>query len=165
MAAVQRGIELRFRGERAAALAHFTRLWDEVAAGDQPLHRCAVAHQLADLQDDAEDELAWDLLALDAAAALDDAGIRRPYEWLEPAQLFPSLHLNVAEACRKLGRLDRARHHLGLAEEAARLATDPTVRQALLAMLDGLRGRLAAGTTGPAGGPGQEPPSSRASSG
>ncbi|MGW3068526.1 hypothetical protein ACWDA8_34880, partial [Streptomyces sp. NPDC001130] len=32
-----------------------------------PLHRCTLAHYLADTHDDPEDELAWDLRALSRA--------------------------------------------------------------------------------------------------
>ena len=88
--------------------------------------RLAVAHALADLQDEPHEELEWDLRALAAAdrltdADLDDAGIHFPTR-----ALYPSLHLNAAEAYRKVGDLESARTHLrrGLAALSA-LGEDP----------------------------------------
>lgn len=63
---------------RPAAREALTLLWDELpAAGGRQLHRCVLAHHLADLQDEVADELAWDLRALAAsgAAGFDGAGL------------------------------------------------------------------------------------------
>ena len=35
-------------------------IWAEIADDGDPLHRCTLAHHLADVQDDPRDELAWD---------------------------------------------------------------------------------------------------------
>ena len=96
--AVQRG----HQGEREAARILLAEIWDEIGGerGD-PLHRCTLAHAMADVQDDVRQELVWD------ERALAEAGVPLP-----AAGLYPSLHLNLSECHRKLGDLDRAREHL-----------------------------------------------------
>lgn len=60
MTRIGQGMELSRRGECAAARELFAEVWDECGgqAGD-PLHRCALAHAMADVQDDVQQELAW----------------------------------------------------------------------------------------------------------
>jgi hypothetical protein len=70
-------VMLLHAGDREEARARFTALWTEIGEQGDPLHRCTVAHYLADTQDDPEDELAWDLRALRAADAL-TGGSDRP---------------------------------------------------------------------------------------
>ena len=68
------------RGERAEARAIFDELWDQVGSDDgDPVQRCAVAHWMADVQDDVQSELLWDLRALEAMAR--SAGVS-PYHFL-----------------------------------------------------------------------------------
>lgn len=100
------------RGDRAEAGRLLAALWTEVGPAGDPLHRCAVGHAMADVQDEPAAELEWDLRALHAADGVDAdrarrAGIEGPVEGL-----LPSLHLNVAEAYRKIGDRDAARRHL-----------------------------------------------------
>jgi hypothetical protein len=125
-------------GDRDATRSALEALWEELGEHGGPLHRCAVAHHLADLQDAAHDELAWDLRALAAAGELTDdqlteAGVAGPV----PA-LLPSLHLNVAEAYRQTGDVAAARRHLAHGEAAAyALAADGygmTIRRGLQAL-------------------------------
>lgn len=99
-------------GERDFARQSFTELWAEVGEDGDPLHRCAIAHALADVQDDLEDELAWDLRALAAAEGLTDERIHAAGAQGSARSFQPSLHLNLADVYRRLGRPDRARHHL-----------------------------------------------------
>ena len=45
-------------GERDAARRVLEALWEDIGGEDgDPLHRCAVAHAMADVQDDPADEL------------------------------------------------------------------------------------------------------------
>lgn len=63
MTEIGRGMELSQRGERAAARRVFADVWEQVGGEDgDPLHRCALAHAMADVQDDVHDELTWDLV-------------------------------------------------------------------------------------------------------
>ncbi|GAA1564820.1 MULTISPECIES: hypothetical protein [Kribbella] len=93
-AAVERGRT----GDRAAARHDLGSLWEESTDLQE---RCAIAHYLADLQDDVHAELRWDLRALEC---VQDDG------WL------PSLHLNLADDYRRLAQPGPANEHL----EAAR---------------------------------------------
>ena len=106
-------VQLSHQGERKAARLLFTEIWDEIG-GEQgdPLHRCTLAHAMADVQDDVREELVWDQRALAAADLLTDARVAQAGVSLPVAGLYPSLHLNLSECYRKLGDLDRAREHL-----------------------------------------------------
>ncbi|MBL8928069.1 MAG: hypothetical protein JNM77_17835 [Pseudonocardia sp.] len=110
-------VQLSHRGEREAAHRLFAEIWDEIG-GEQgdPLHRCTLAHAMADVQDDVRDELLWDQRALAAADLLTDARVAQAGVPLPVAGLYPSLHLNLSECYRKLGDLDRAREHLQRAQ-------------------------------------------------
>ncbi|MFG2196546.1 hypothetical protein [Streptomyces sp. NPDC048639] len=117
-------------GDRDEARSRFAALWEEIGEDGDPLHRCTLAHYMADTQDDPADELAWDVRALRAADSLPDAptdtrvaahggaGHRRS---LALRAFYPSLHLNLAADYVKLGRhaaakreLDRARARAGV---------------------------------------------------
>lgn len=90
-------------------------LWDELGP-ENAYHRSLTAHYLADTEQDLDEELKWDLLALEAAQTFADRPIETtPYA--AGAQAFlPSLHLNLADDYRRMGDFERARHH---AEEGA----------------------------------------------
>lgn len=110
-------------GDREEARNRFGALWSEIGETGDALHRCTLAHYMADTQDDPGDELAWDLRALAAAESL-GAG-----EGALAVRAFsPSLHLSLAADYLKLQRPDAARLHL----ERARGALD--------ALADGGRG-------------------------
>lgn len=137
-------IELASRGDRAGARLRFAALWERIGPRGDALHRCAVAHCLADVQDDPTQELAWDLLALDAARQLGDE--RHGADLIGPAaSLFPSLHLNLADVYLRLGDLERAALHLLDGRAAtARLRSDG-YRQLIDDGLDAVAERLDAG--------------------
>ncbi|MFI5611637.1 hypothetical protein [Amycolatopsis sp. NPDC051903] len=100
-------------GEREAARLEFAEIWAGIGGEHgEPLHRCTLAHAMADVQDDARQELVWDERALAAAELLTDARMAEAGVPLPVAALYPSLHLNLSECHRKLGDLDRARDHL-----------------------------------------------------
>ncbi len=112
MARIGEGIALRERGERAGARDLFAGVWSDIGGEDgDPFHRCALAHWMADVQDNVREELAWDLRALGAADVLTDERAARGGTG-PVAGFYPSLHLNLGECYRKLGDLDRAHEHL-----------------------------------------------------
>ena len=114
MARIAEGVDLHHRrGRRADARDLFARIWAEIGGerGD-PLHVCVLAHAMADVQDDAHEELIWDQRALAAAGLLTDDRVARAGVPLTVAGLYPSLHLNLCDCYRRLGDLDRAREHL-----------------------------------------------------
>lgn len=125
MERVGEGIELSRSGNREAARHVFAEVWNEIGGehGD-PLHRCALAHSMADVQDDVRDELQWDQRALRAADQISDeraaaAGVTSPV-----AGFYPSLHLNLGECYRRLGDDEQARHHLAAGQAAVHALPD-----------------------------------------
>jgi hypothetical protein len=111
---IGQAVLLHHGGDREEARGRFLGIWQEIGADGDAFHRCALAHYLADTQDDPADELAWDLRALSAAEELMES-VR---------SLYPSLHLNVAADYAKLGCPEAARSHLHRARRAARELPD-----------------------------------------
>lgn len=121
-------IMLLHGGDREEARNRFGRLWAEIAETGDALHRCTLAHYMADTQDDPEDELLWDLRALAAAnalngTALDSAAAVRGF--------YPSLHLSLAADYLKLRRSEAARDHLAQARSATDALTDDRYGQGI----------------------------------
>jgi tetratricopeptide (TPR) repeat protein len=114
---IKAALELRFSGEQASARRRLTEIWEEMSPTGNPIQLCSVAHHLADLQDDVDTELAWDLLALRAADSITDAH-RAALPSIPTNTVYPSLHINLGEDYRKLGNLEKAREHLAQAREA-----------------------------------------------
>jgi hypothetical protein len=119
MQQVNAAIALLHGGERAAAKAQFEAIWASIAQDPDPFHECTLAHFMADAQDDPAAELAWDLRALEAARRVPQRRAGNSHAGLAMRTFFPSLHLNVADAYRRLGDMVAARKHL---EEGAALA-------------------------------------------
>ncbi|MFD7551389.1 hypothetical protein ACFV0R_20470 [Streptomyces sp. NPDC059578] len=118
MTRIGQAVMLHHGGDREEARDRFLVLWAEIVENGNPLHRCTLAHYLADTQDDPEAELAWDLRALSAAEELADG--RVPPHALAPAAraFYPTLHLNLAADYARLGRREAARSHLRLSSGA-----------------------------------------------
>lgn len=143
MVRIGEGISLRERGEWPAARDLFAQVWSEIGgeSGD-PFHRCALAHSMADVQDDVHDELLWDLRALAAADLLTDeraeqGGVAGPV-----AGFYPSLHLNLADCYRKLGELDRAREHLDHGRASVNILGNDSYAQMIKGGLERLADKL-----------------------
>jgi len=143
MTRIGQAVELGQRGERPAAWRLFAELHEQIGPDGDALHRVALAHAMADVQDDPREELAWDLRALQAADAVTDeraapAGVAGPV-----AGLYPSLHLNLGEDYRKLGDLPAARRHVELGQAAAPILGDDGYSRMIRGGLDRLAARLA----------------------
>lgn len=117
MARVGEAVELFGSGDVERARAVFARLWSELSAAGDPFHRCVLAHHAADTAPDVEQELWWDLRALEAAHEVSDERAEQFDGSLGIAGFYPSLHLNLAEDYRKLGDAERARRHITVAEQ------------------------------------------------
>ena len=102
---------------RAGDRQRMLSLWATIGAGGDPLHRCTLAHYLADLHDEPAESLAWDVRALDAADALTDERAQQHHGALQVRGFYPSLHLNLADDYRRLGAFGPARRHLDAARE------------------------------------------------
>ncbi|GLX51116.1 hypothetical protein Shyhy01_40660 [Streptomyces hygroscopicus subsp. hygroscopicus] len=148
-------VMLHHGGDREEARSRFLDLWAEIGEDGDPLHRCTLAHYLADTQDDPADELAWDLRALAAARELPEGHPR------SVPGFFPSLHLNLAADYAKLGRTEAARTQLGHARAAADVLPDDGYGAGVRAAIGRLELRL--GQDGPPGGGAWGPPRQRPS--
>ncbi|MGW8063001.1 hypothetical protein ACVV2G_12130 [Streptomyces ziwulingensis] len=142
-------VMLHHAGDREEARHRFLGLWAEIGEHGDPLHRCTLAHYLADTQDDPGDELAWDLRALSAAEELTrDRPADRREGALAARALYPSLHLNLAADYDRLGHREAARLHLRRARGAAESLAPDRYGEGVRTAIDRLEARLAA--AGPA---------------
>ncbi|MEV6345608.1 hypothetical protein [Actinoplanes sp. NPDC051851] len=138
--------ETAVAGDRAGARVILERLW--ASTGDA-LHRCTIAHYLADLQDSVEDELHWDTLALSAFPGLTDERARSYDASWQARAFLPSLHLNLADVHRRAGHPDEARQHLAAAEAAVDVLPTDDYGTMIRAALTSVREALATGSTAP----------------
>ncbi|GEC07038.1 hypothetical protein SSP24_46930 [Streptomyces spinoverrucosus] len=152
-------VMLHHAGDREEARHRFLKLWAEIGEDGDPLHRCTLAHYMADTQDDPCDELAWDLRALGAAEELADDRLAAHEGALAVRALYPSLHLNLAADYVKLGHSDAARTHLRRARGAADALGDDTYGDGVRAAIGRMELRL--GDGGSPGGGGWGPPRQR----
>lgn len=143
-------VMLLHAGDREEARDRFARLWEEAGEGGDGLHRCTIAHYMADTQDDPECELEWDLRALAAADSLSEERVRRHDAAVGLRGFYPSLHLNLAADYAKLGRTGRARAELARARAASAVldtgdATTGPYAAGIIAAIDRMETRLADG--------------------
>ncbi|MGX1545496.1 hypothetical protein [Streptomyces adustus] len=102
-------------GDIAAARGKLLSLWSRIGVTGDPLHRCSLAHYLADLYEDPAQALAWDVRALDAADAVTERRVQEHHADLHIAGFYPSLHLNLADNYRRLGSFEAAAEHIAAA--------------------------------------------------
>ncbi|MER6633122.1 hypothetical protein ABT301_33705 [Streptomyces sp. NPDC000987] len=140
-------VMLHHAGDREEARHRYLRLWAEIGEDGDPLHRCTLAHYMADAQDDPADELAWDLRALTAAEELTDERLAEHADAPAVRALYPSLHLNLAADYVRLGRGGPARTHLRLARGAAEALADDGYGEGVRAAISRLELRLEEGGT------------------
>ncbi|MEU3299843.1 hypothetical protein ABZ729_08490 [Streptomyces sp. NPDC006678] len=142
MTRIGQAIMLLHGGDREEARNRFAELWAQIGEDGDALHRCTLAHYLADTQDDPGDELAWDLRALAAAEALTDERLAQHDAAVAVRGLYPSLHLNLAADYVKLQRPEAARVHLDRARAASGALGDDGYGDGVRAAIDRLDRRL-----------------------
>ncbi|MCX5395557.1 hypothetical protein [Streptomyces sp. NBC_00102] len=117
---IGQAVMLLHGGDREEARNRFAALWSELGEDGDALHRCTLAHYMADTQDDPGDELAWDLRAWNAAAeGLTGERPAAREDLLALHAFSPALHLGLAADYLGLRRPEAARHHLNRARKAA----------------------------------------------
>ncbi|MFD3806592.1 hypothetical protein ACFWSF_30665 [Streptomyces sp. NPDC058611] len=164
MTRIGQAVILLHAGDREEARNRLGAIWSEIGEEGDSLHRCTLAHYMADAQDDPAEELAWDLRALTAAHG-PTAGAA-PGEWIpagrtaEPRRamraFYPSLHLSLAADYVKLRRPEAARVHLARARAATGALSDDGYGNGVRAAIARLERRLA-GEPGAGPGPGPFP--------
>jgi hypothetical protein len=142
MKRIEKAMMLQHTGDLDGARQRFTELWEEIASDGDPFHRCVLAHYMADLQQDPQDELAWDLRALDAAASVTDDRAKQHDSSLAIRGFSPSLHLNLAADFHKLGDTTQARTHLAQAQEHLDALNDDGYSQGIRSAVQRLAGQL-----------------------
>jgi hypothetical protein len=153
MGRIGQAVMLHHGGDREEARGRFLELWAEIGEDGNPLHRCTLAHYLADTQDEPADELAWDLRALSAAEELTDSRPAAHDGSLAVRGFLPSLHLNLAADYAKLGRREDARGHLHRARGTADALGDDAYADGVRAAMDRLERELSTGGQPPVGPP------------
>ncbi|MFG2589520.1 hypothetical protein [Streptomyces sp. NPDC048438] len=121
MEAIGRAVAEGRTGDIVTARRKLLALWSGIGVTGDPLHRCSLAHYLADLYEDPAQALVWDTRALDAADAVTDQRVQEHHAGLRIAGFYPSLHLNLADNFRRLGSFEAASEHI---EAAGALAPD-----------------------------------------
>lgn len=97
-------------GEKAAGWQQLMQCWAETAEKDRA-QRCVLAHFLADLQTELDQEIAWDRTGLEEHSFLEDGDLTAV--GIPSARgMAPSLHLNLGEGYLRRGELGKARDHL-----------------------------------------------------
>lgn len=168
MTRIGQAVILLHAGDREEARNRLGAIWSEIGEEGDSLHRCTLAHYMADAQDDPAEELAWDLRALTAARgpAAGSAAGSAPGEGIpagrtaEPPRamrvFYPSLHLSLAVDYVKLRRPEAARVHLARARAATGALSDDGYGNGVRAAIARLERRLD-GEPGAGPGPGPFP--------
>lgn len=115
MEAISHAVAEGRAGDRASAREKLLGLWSAMRVTGDPLHRCSLAHYLADLYEDPAQALVWDIRALDAADAVTEQRVQEHHVGLHIAGFYPSLHLNLADNYRRLGSFKAAAEHINAA--------------------------------------------------
>jgi hypothetical protein len=105
MEAIGRAVTAGRVGEVDSARRALLDLWSAIGVTGDPLHRCSLAHYLADLHTDPARAPAWDVRALDAADAVTQQHVQEHGATLRIAGAYPSLHLDLADGYRRLASL------------------------------------------------------------
>lgn len=133
-------VQVALTGDRDEGRAELDAAWASTAPDDHA-QRCVLAHYLADLQDDLDDEIGWDESALAEFAHVaegDLAAIGIP----SASGMAPSLHLNLGDGYLRRGDLAGARRELDAGLAAADALSDDGYGALIRQGLDGLAERL-----------------------
>ena len=111
---IRAAVRLREADDVDGARVLLARLWPEVEHGDA-FDRLFFAHSFADVQTSPDEELRWDLIALDALGGVTEDRAADQGVHGGVAGLRPSLHLNLAYSYARVGDMDSAHDHYRLA--------------------------------------------------
>ena len=146
MASITASVTMGRSGDSETARVDLLAIWDDIGVAGDPLHRCTLAHYLADLFDHPAQALMWDVRALDAADELTDQRARRFETSLQVAAFYPSLHLNIADNLRRLSAFDAAQEHIDAARRACSSLGDDDYGRFVKRSIDSVEGDIAART-------------------
>lgn len=144
---IRESFRLYCRGDQTEARHQLAALWDELKSDGYAYQRCVLAHFIADTQHNRDDELAWDLEALQIADAAIEGGTDPTVAAVE--KFLPSLHMNLADAFRKRGDFPKARHHVELGMESGGSLGVDAYGQRIRAELLRIEAQIAENDSGP----------------
>ncbi|WP_174189082.1 hypothetical protein [Nocardia barduliensis] len=124
MNTITSAVALGHEGQPDEARDALLAVWASLGPQGDPLHRCTLAHYLADLHDDAAEALTWDIRALDAADSLSNDRAHSYDGSLRVDAFYPSLHLNLADDYRRLSSFGAAQREIEAARARLHLLTD-----------------------------------------
>jgi hypothetical protein len=130
-------------GDHEEARRRFGDLWLRVENDGELMHTVALAHCMADVQDDPAEALVWDMRAFDAALKCTDADFARHSPAKLPA-FMPSLHVNLGWDYFKLSDVLRSQEHVALARSFIHELADDAYGRTIRASIERLAGDLAA---------------------
>jgi tetratricopeptide (TPR) repeat protein len=99
------GTQAEFQGQLAQAHALYQQAWQ---AAQDDYEGCIAAHYLARHQENPQDKLHWNQVALNKANAVQDGRMQ---------QFYPSLFLNMGESYELLGNHEAAQQYYELAAQ------------------------------------------------
>ena len=112
-------VQVALSGDRSEGRGLLEACWASTGSGDHAI-QCVLAHYLADVQDDLEDEIRWDESAVRDHQLVGDDDLAA-VGIVSAAGLAPSLHLNLGDGYFRRGDSSAARRELeaGLASVGA----------------------------------------------
>lgn len=128
-------------GERVRGRRLLLDCWEATTPTDHA-QRCILAHYLADTETELEQEIVWDEIALEEHGFLRDnalAALGIP----STNGFQPSLHLNLADGYRRIGKTALAQAHLAKGQATIGALEDDGYGKMISAGLENLAGRLA----------------------
>ena len=99
------GTQAEFQGQIERARSLYQKAWE---AAQDDYEACLAAHYVARHQDNPNDRLHWNQVALDKANAVPDHSVQ---------EFYPSLFLNMGQSYESLGNLNEAKRYYDLAAE------------------------------------------------
>jgi tetratricopeptide (TPR) repeat protein len=99
------GTQAEFQGQIEKARSFYQRAWEAV---QDDYDACIAAHYIARHQENHNERLRWNQIALDKANAVTDGSVK---------EFYPSLFLNMGQSHELLGNLNEAKRYYDLAAE------------------------------------------------
>lgn len=103
-------ISLAVGGDPTRGRQQLMDCWADTTEADHA-HRCVLAHYLADLQTELDQEITWDRIALEEHALVDDGDLAT-VGIVSVRAMAPSLHLNLGDGHLRRGDIQQACDHL-----------------------------------------------------
>jgi tetratricopeptide (TPR) repeat protein len=97
------GTQAEFKGQIEEAKSLYQQAWEAVS---DDFDACVAAHYVARFQEDPNQRLYWNQLALNHANAVSDDRVK---------EFYPSLYLNMGQSFERLGHQEKAKYYYDLA--------------------------------------------------